>query len=237
MADGDERPDADLGVFDTLLVRGGRAVGLGAHVERLARSVRELYGVPVEAGDLASRIAAEAVGAVGLATARVRTSYQPTTRGWQVAATRIEEPDLDPWALAVRRVPGGLGRHKWTDRRLVSDPGEADDVLLLDEHGRVLECGTANVFVVLGGVVVTPPRDGRILPGTVRERVLARLRENHEPVEERDVNLAELTQATELFTTSSIRGVQPVARCADVGSWPIGPTTTWLRASLTDADA
>jgi para-aminobenzoate synthetase/4-amino-4-deoxychorismate lyase len=199
--------------------------------------VRELYGVPVEAGALASRIAAEAVGALGLATARVRTSYLPTTRGWQVDATRIEEPGLDPWALAVRRVPDGLGPHKWTDRRLVSDPGEADDVLLLDEHARVLECGTANVFAVLGGVVVTPPGDGRILPGTVRQRVLARLRENHRPVEERDIILAELREATEVFTTSSIRGVQPVIRCDDVGSWPIGRTTTWLRASIADAHA
>ena len=234
MGDGHDLPDPALGVFDTLLVRDGCPVDLGAHVDRLARSVSELYGVPVEAADLRSHITAAAREAT---SARVRTTYRPSDRTWEVEASEVAEPSLDPRRLAVRRLPAGLGRHKWVDRRLVADPGDADDVLVVDERGQVLECGTANVFVVLRGVVVTPPLDGRILPGTVRERVLAMLVGTRRAVEERELRLAELTQAAEVFTTSSVRGVQPVTGCVDLAAWAIGPTATWLRAGFVAADS
>jgi para-aminobenzoate synthetase/4-amino-4-deoxychorismate lyase len=210
VADGDEHPDPALGVFDTLLVRDGVPVDLDVHLERLARSVRDLYGVPVDVAALAERLVAD-VG--DLARARVRTSYDPGAGQWEIDAARIDDPGHDPRTLALRRVAGGLGAHKWTDRRLVADPGDADDVLLVDEHDHLLECGSANVFVVLAGRVVTPPLDGRILPGTVRARVLAALRSDGHPLAERAVSVAEVAEATEMFTTSSIRGVQPVAAC------------------------
>jgi para-aminobenzoate synthetase/4-amino-4-deoxychorismate lyase len=227
-------PDPAYGVFDTLLVRAGRAVDLEVHVERLTRSVHELYGVPADAAALAARIVADSAG---LDTARVRTTYEPTEGSWEIDAARIEEPGLDPRRLTLRRAPGGLGDHKWVDRRLVADPGDADDVLLVDEPEVLLECGGANVFVVLGDDCVTPPLDGRILPGTVRARVLVELRRASRPPIERPVSLAELAAAGEVFTTSSVRGVQPVVTCDGVGSWPVGPVATWLRARLADGAA
>jgi para-aminobenzoate synthetase/4-amino-4-deoxychorismate lyase len=71
VADGDAHPDPALGVFDTLLVRDGVPVDLEAHLDRLADSVRELYGVPVDVAAMAERVVA---GAGGLGRARVRTS-------------------------------------------------------------------------------------------------------------------------------------------------------------------
>ena len=225
MADRDDAPDPALGVFDTLLVRDGRPVDLTVHLERVARSVEDLYAVRVDVVALAERLRAEVAG---MATARVRTSYDPVRSAWEIGATAITEPDLEPRSLALRRLPDGLGPHKWIDRRLLADLG-ADDVLLGDQLDHVLECGTANVFVVLGGVVVTPPLDGRILPGTVRRRVLSILAGDGRRSAERVVGLAELASASEVFVTSSIAGVQPVATCAGVGSWPTGPLTGGLR--------
>jgi para-aminobenzoate synthetase/4-amino-4-deoxychorismate lyase len=219
------RPDPAYGVFDTLLVRDGRAVDLDAHVRRLAASVSEVYDDVADVEDLSRRITADAAG---LEVARLRTSYSPQSRAWQVEATAISEPQLSPRTLVVRELPGGLGDHKWADRRVVGDPEGADDVLVVDD-GWALECGTANVFAVLGGRVVTPALDGRILPGTVRARVLARLRSEAVPVDERPVAVAELATATEVFTTSSIRGVQPVAACHEVAGWPVGPLAGRLR--------
>lgn len=219
-------PDASYGVFDTLLVRAGRAIDLDAHVGRLTSSVAELYAVPVDATGLAARIAADAEG-MGLA--RMRTSYDPVRAAWQIDATTIEELEPDPRTLTPLRVPGGLGRHKWSDRRLVADLRGADDVLLVDEADGVLECGSANVFVVIAGEVVTPPLDGRILPGTVRARVLEELAGEGRPAAERPVDLAEVVAADEVFTTSSIRGVLPVVGCVGVGVWAVGPTAARLR--------
>lgn len=221
------RPDPAYGVFDTLLVRDGLAVDLDAHVGRLAGSVLELYGDAVDAGALAARILTDAAG---LPLARVRTSYSPSAPGWEIEALRIEPPGLDPRTLGLRNLPGGLGRHKWVDRAPVAVPPDGPPDVLLADDGGVLECGSANLVAVLDDVVVTPPLDGRILPGTVRARVLDQLRASGVPVAERPVSLVELAAASEVFTTSSIRGIQPVVGCAEVGAWPVGPLTMRLRA-------
>jgi para-aminobenzoate synthetase / 4-amino-4-deoxychorismate lyase len=222
-------PDATYGVFDTLLVRSGIAVDLLAHAERITRSVAQLYDVPVDLGGLAARITA---AAAPFELARLRTSYEPSRSAWEIDTTAIEDPGLEPRTLTLLRCPGGLGRHKWTDRRLVDDPRDGDDVLLLDGDDRVLECGSATLFLARDGRVVTPPLDGRILPGTVRARVLEALAEAGRPAAERPVDLTELAAADEVFATSSIRGVQPVVACPGIGTWPVGPTTSGLRRLL-----
>ena len=76
-------------------------------------------------------------------------------------------------------LPGGLGRHKWRDRRLLQalaahSPGTVP--LLLDTDGQVLEAAHANVWLVVGQALITPPADGRILPGVSRTALLARPR-------------------------------------------------------------
>jgi para-aminobenzoate synthetase/4-amino-4-deoxychorismate lyase len=223
------RPDPALGVFDTLLVRGGEPVALRHHVDRLADSVLRLYGVPVDRDALAARIRADSTA---MTTARVRTSYDPTAGEWVIEAQAIDEAGVEPRTLSLRRIGPGLGEHKWTDRRLVVDAHPADDVLVVDDADLLLECGRANAFVVLDDVVVTPPLDGRILPGTVRGRVLRLLRESGIPVVERPVRVTELSAAVEVFTTSSIRGVQPVVGCAGVATWGVGSLTTWLSDRL-----
>ena len=49
-------------------------------------------------------------------------------------------------------------------------PGE--QLLIEDVDGDVLETDSANVFAVIGGVLHTPPADGRLLPGIARDAVL-----------------------------------------------------------------
>jgi para-aminobenzoate synthetase/4-amino-4-deoxychorismate lyase len=223
------RPDPALGVFDTLLVRDGEPVALSTHIGRLADSVLRLYDVRVDRDALADRVRTHAPV---LGTARVRTSYDPAAGEWEIEAHAIEEPRQEPRTLALRRLAGGLGAHKWRDRRLVADTGSADDLLLVDEADLLLEAGRANVFVVLDDLVVTPPLDGRILPGTTRTRVLALLHEHRIPVAEQPVPLTDLSSAVEVFVAGSIRGVQPVVGCEGVGTWGVGSLTTWVRDHL-----
>jgi para-aminobenzoate synthetase / 4-amino-4-deoxychorismate lyase len=226
-------PEVGDGVFETLLVREGLAVDLPAHLDRLAHSVAGLYDARVDRAPLEHAVRRAAARRAG--PARLRVSWSPADRRAHVETREIDEPRLDPRTLSVLRLPGGLGGHKWIDRRLIDrtrTASGADDVLVVDERALVLECGTANVFVVLDGEVVTPPLDGRILPGVVRGHVLDLLRRRGIPVTERPVPLPELAHAREVFTTSSIRGVQPVVGAEGVGVWPVGRTTGWIRETL-----
>jgi para-aminobenzoate synthetase/4-amino-4-deoxychorismate lyase len=114
---------------------------------------------------------------------------------------------LSPFAIA-----GGLGPHKWRDRDLLEAlAAQAPSAvpLLIDTDGLVLEAAHANVWIVEGGALLTPPADGRILPGVTRAALLATERfAREEPIE-----LERLARADAVFVTSSI-GRRRAARLA-----------------------
>src|ERR671911_692844 len=129
--------------------------------------------------------------------------------------------------VAPALLPGGLGAHKWHDRRLVDELAARLDAvpLLVDLDGDVLEAAYANVFIVEGTHLITPPLDGRQLPGTVRARVLAL-----HPAREERLSLERVAAADELLLASSVRGIHP-ARLSD-GPEPRFQLGARLRAAL-----
>jgi para-aminobenzoate synthetase/4-amino-4-deoxychorismate lyase len=217
-----DRPDPALGVFETVLVRGGVPVDLRAHLARLERSASALYGASLPE-DLAARVLAAAAAAPLQRLRIVVTSKSIELDSEPLAA----EPPPDPVVLAPAVLPGGLGAHKWRDRRLLDELAERVDAvpLVVDLDGDVLEAAYANVFVVEGTHLVTPPLDGRQLPGTVRARVLAL-----HPAREERLTLDRIAAADELLLASSIRGIHP-ARLAD-GEEPRFQLGARLRAAL-----
>ncbi|MCB0976355.1 MAG: aminotransferase class IV family protein [Acidimicrobiales bacterium] len=97
----------------------------------------------------------------------------------------------------------------------------ADEALRFDRSGRLSEGGGSNVFLVVDGVLVTPALSTGCLPGVARGLVVELV-----DVEERDdLTAADLARASEVFLTSSTRGVHPVdsvdGRCLDTP----GPVT------------
>jgi para-aminobenzoate synthetase / 4-amino-4-deoxychorismate lyase len=219
---GADRPDPELGVFETILVRGGAPVDLRAHLARLERSVRELYAGELPA-NLDTRVLAEAAAAPVQRLRLIATRDSVEIDSQALAA----EPEPVPVTVAPAVLPGGLGAHKWRDRRLLDDLGERLGAvpLIVDLDGDVLEAAYANVFIVEGTHLVTPPLDGRQLPGTVRARVLAL-----HPAREERLTLDRIAGADELLLASSIRGIHP-ARFED-GEEPRFQLGARLRAAL-----
>jgi para-aminobenzoate synthetase/4-amino-4-deoxychorismate lyase len=224
--------DRSAGLYDTLLVDDGHVVELDAHLARLDASVRAVHGTTIRAG-LDDAVVRRAAGLRG----RHRLRIDAVPSGHDVAVTLTTSPldDAgDAWTLVPRTIAGGQGRHKWSDRRALQHDGPPDqDLLLLDDDGSLLETARANIFVVHDDAVLTPPTDGRILPGTARARVVEILRDAALPVFQRRLTLDDLATATEVFVTNALRGVVPVVGCDGVGTWPVGRTTTWLRDELT----
>jgi para-aminobenzoate synthetase/4-amino-4-deoxychorismate lyase len=217
-----DRPDPARGVFETILVRGGVPVDLRAHLARLERSVDALYGATVPA-DLPPRIRAAAAAAPLQRVRIVFAGDEAEVEAEPLAA----EPEPDPVVLAPALLPGGLGAHKWRDRRLLEELAERVEAvpLIVDLDGDVLEAAYANIFIVEGTHLVTPPLDGRQLPGTVRARVLAL-----HPAREERLTLDRIAGADELLLASSIRGIHP-GRLVD-GPEPRFQLGARLRAAL-----
>jgi len=209
------RPDPGAGVFETLLVLEGRPVAIERHLERLAASVGLLYGAPLPPG-LRQELLADAWQ---LDRARIRVDVRPRAGGLR-AEIEVSPPSERRVPVRLRPItlPGGLGAHKWSDRRLLAALTEAAgaEPLLCDLDGLVLEAARANVFAVEGGGrLVTPPADGRILPGVTRARVLELAAELGLEVHEEPLDLARLERAKEILVTGALGGVEPATLCAD----------------------
>ena len=224
-------------MFETLLVAAGRPVELDAHLERLAGSVREIFGTepPTALREEAER------AAEGTELGRLRIDVAPDRDG--VLRPRLAVAPIDPefsfpeQGEAVRSVvaPGWSGAHKWADRgwleEVEAELGE-EVPLILDADGHVLEAGRANLFVVREGALATPPADERILPGTARAATIEIASDLGIAVAERSLRLEDLHAADAVFLTSSVRGLRPVRRLDGVDLEPAGELVGVLAAAL-----
>ena len=136
-------------------------------------------------------------------------------------------------------VPGGIGGHKWRDRRLLAaltaqaGLGADEQLLITDETGELLETDRANVLAVIDGVLLTPPADGRLLPGTARAAVMRAARARAIKVGQKPLTLDQLSAATEVLVTNAVAGVLPVTAVDGCPvTWGPGPVAASLAASL-----
>jgi para-aminobenzoate synthetase / 4-amino-4-deoxychorismate lyase len=233
------RPRPAAGVFTSLRVRRGVAPHLSAHLDRLADSVRRLYGK-----DLPASLGAELDRCLAARpTGRLRITVRPL--GGPLHATVAAVP-LDNGPAVTDLVPvvisGGLGEHKWADRRLPDQlrqtAGTRQEVQLLieDQDGTALETDRANLFAVIGSVLRTPPVDGRLLPGIARARVLRLAAAAGLAVETMALTRHDLLTASEVFVTNSVRGVLPVRSVAGVALPEAPGLVTKLLADALAAD-
>ena len=102
-------------------------------------------------------------------------------------------------------------------RQVSADAGAAETILFRD--GKLTEASASNVFVVKGGVILSPPKSNLILPGITYDVIAEIAQAAGLPLEYRDVSEAEVRSADEVWVTSSSKEVlaivtldgQPVA--------------------------
>ena len=112
-----------------------------------------------------------------------------------------------------------------------------DEALVLNDDGHVCEGSVENLFVVRGGVVVTPSVTQDILEGITRRTVIQLLREElGATVVERPIDRTEVYLSDEVFLTGT--GVQIVAVTRvdnrPIGSGRMGETTKRLKPLMAD---
>ncbi len=120
----------------------------------------------------------------------------------------------------ARGVP--LAGHKtlnyWQNRLMFDDAhGKGcDESLSISPDGIVWEGSRSNIFVVIDGELLTPPCDGRVLPGIMRALVLEQAVRLGLNVRETPLRLVDPSfRPQEVFLTNSVRGIMPVGRWGD----------------------
>jgi len=200
------RPEPGAGIFETVRVEAGRALWLERHLARLRASATALYGAaPDEELDACVSRALDAADAEEPCRLRIVVlpgqPPQATLAPLGPAASRAPVA-LRPWTL-----PGGLGPHKWVDRRLVDDASArlGATPLIVEPDGEVLEAAWGNVWALEGGQLLTPPADGRLLPGVTRSRLLERAGDAGLAAGEARLSLQRLAEADAILLTSALR--------------------------------
>ena len=233
-------PRADFELLETMRwspVRG--YVRLEGHLARLARSARYFAfrrdGRERSALDELARTLPPVMHRVRLLLARdgaVRVEAEPLHGATAAPPARLEAEPLPPSRTAARtprrRWRVGLAPspvdssdpllfHKSTRRDLYdaarASLPDCDDALLWNERGELTESTRANLVVALDGELVTPPLDCGLLPGILRERLLARGR-----IVERVLRIEDLASASGLWLISSLRGWIPAELIAADGA-------------------
>jgi branched-chain amino acid aminotransferase len=102
-----------------------------------------------------------------------------------------------------------------------------DEALVLTPSGHASEGSAANLFVVRGGTLLTPPVSDDILEGVTRKAILDLARDAGIPAEVRSIDRSELYVCDEVFLCGTGVQVSPVIEVdhRPVGTGAIGPVS------------
>ncbi|MER5354935.1 aminodeoxychorismate lyase [Kitasatospora sp. NPDC002551] len=234
------------GVFETMKAVDGKAFAVTRHLERLTRSARGL-GLPDPDHDLVREACAVVLAANPMPLGRLRITYTggtaplgsergdsgPTLVASLGTATR--RPDTTavtvvPWRRNEHSAVAGLKTTSYAENVVAlaaAHRARATEALLANTAGRLCEGTGSNVFVVLGGRLLTPPLSSGCLAGITRRLVV-----DWCGAEEADLPLDALQEAEEIFLTSSLRDVQAVTRVDDRELPGPGPITAKAMATF-----
>jgi para-aminobenzoate synthetase/4-amino-4-deoxychorismate lyase len=205
------------GLLETMLTIGSAVRRLAAHLARLDRSCRELYGEGIP-DDLAGQITTAVAGAdAGSAVRRVvRVVARPEVAGlvFEVSVAALgPRPRDSSLALGARSMLSW--RHKWADRRELQTAEQEQRRRLpyfLTPGGQVAETSRGNLFCQRSdGVWLTPPLDDHLLPGVTRREVLDLFVRATIPSSIEFFSAQTLRRSVAAFWTSSLSGAVPVA--------------------------
>jgi branched-chain amino acid aminotransferase group I len=228
------------GLFETMRAYRGDIFRLDRHLSRLYRSAEALglthSVIASEAKQSLEAACRETLRANKLKEARVRLTVSAgegdiipdpdscsaptvliTARSFTPPSPQEYERGFKAMLSSLRRdSQSPLSRLKSTSYLAnILARGEAkaaggDEGIVLNEKGCLAEGSVSNIFLVSKGVLVTPSLESGILPGITREAVLEIARSLNIDAAEREVGLAELTQAEEAFVTSSLLEIMPL---------------------------
>lgn len=246
------------GIFRTMRVSGGKILHWPRHYRKLQQDCAGLLlPCPERRGleaELDQLIAGQAEGVAKIVVTRGRGArgYTPPA---ETAPTRILSLAPCP-AFPERFYSLGIKLHVCT-LRLAHQPrlagikhlnrlenvlaamewrdGDAEEGLLLDAKGNVIEGTRSNLFMVRDGALVTPDLSRCGVAGMQRERVMEWAALHGVPCRIEAFGLADLLAAEEIFMVNSMIGLWPVRAVLD-RAWNQHPLSRQIQDWLNHED-
>ncbi|MSQ31417.1 MAG: 2-keto-4-methylthiobutyrate aminotransferase [Dehalococcoidia bacterium] len=230
--------------FETMLALNGIVFHMEEHLARLTEGLRGMGVTPPDVHDLASAVEST-LAANWMLNASVRLTVTagrggapdlaatsapfvivtvdvlppaPLARNLRIASTRIDAARPLRAAKTAQFLPYLLARAE-------ARAAGADDAVLLNHAGHIVEAATANIFAILGGQLVTPPLADGALPGITRADVLELSIDLGARAEERSLTPEDLSAAEAILLTSSVSGI--VAAASLAGGPPASALLAW----------
>jgi branched-chain amino acid aminotransferase len=82
-----------------------------------------------------------------------------------------------------------------------------DDALIINQHGRIIEATSSNLFWIKNGIISTPPLTEGPIAGIMREVVINLAQKQGLLVQEKELTIDELLIADECFLTNALNGI------------------------------
>jgi branched-chain amino acid aminotransferase len=248
------------GAFETAKIDGGRPFAVSRHLHRLDRTMQGLGLPPADHDRIREGIEAVLEGdpiEFGRLRWTITGGHGPlgsdrhdSALTYIVTATPHARPGdhgavvTVPWVRNERSATAGLKTTSYADNVVAlarAHEQGAMEALFANTRGELCEATGSNVFVVVDGVVRTPPLDSGCLAGISRELVLEWCAADGVEVREETLPLDVLEHADEVFLTSSVKDVLPVS-AVDGRSlrWPGALTevvrSVWARHAAESVD-
>ncbi len=242
------------GVFTTLPVLAGHPIFLPLHLMRLAGDCGRL-GIPFPGASVLEpevrqlcRVQTHGVLKIQITRGSGPRGYRPTadmpptrvlslqeyvsqSRQASESGVRVtlcrSRLGINPALAGIKhmnRLEQILARSEWDDAFV-------QEGLMLDNVGSLIEGTMSNVFLVVGGRLVTPDLSECGVAGVMRSVVLELAAAGGIGTEVRRVAVDELGAASEVFLTNSLIRIWPVVALDNLG-WTVGPVTQRLHGHL-----
>ena len=235
------------GVFETAKIAAGRPFALTRHHRRLERSAAGLGLPPIDLSVVDRGVAAvldgptidfgrlrySVTGGVGpLGSDRDDSSLTYIViAGPQPLPPESGKLTVVPWTRNERSAVVGLKTTSYAENVVALARAKQEgavEAVFGNTRGELCECTGSNVFVVVDGVVLTPPAESGLLLGITRELTIEWARAAGVAVREETLPLDVLQSADEVFITSSTKDVLPIHAVDDRTLPTDRPVTTEL---------
>ncbi len=223
-------------VWEGLRVYKGRIAALGDHLQRMQNSAKALAFESVPSSDEIRDALFQTLEANGMWDgAHIRLTL---TRGEKITSgmnPRLNQSGCNLIVLAewkppvysdtgIRVITASVRRNttQCLDSKIhhnnllnnilaaiEANVAQADSAIMLDIHGFVSETNDTNIFIVRDGILLTPLADS-CLPGLTRQMILDIALSQGISTTEKNISLAELYTADEVFTTGTMGELTPI---------------------------